>query len=66
MYNMDGKGFQLGMHNRAKVIVHHRHRPPIEKIDGFREWIIVVECTYADNSMLPPMVIYKRKGLYRG
>ena len=35
-------------------------------MDGSREWITVVECTCAENSMLPPMVIYKGKGLYRG
>ena len=28
-------------------------------MDGFREWIAVVGCTCADNSLLP-------KGLYRG
>ena len=66
MYNVDEKGFQLGVHNRAKVIVRHRCRPPIEKMDGSREWITVVEFTCADNPMLPPMVIYKGKGLYRG
>ena len=33
---------------------------------GSRKWITVVECTCADNSMLPPLVIYKGKGLYRG
>ena len=63
MYNMDEKGFQLGMHNRAKVIIHHRHHPPIEKMDGSHKWITVMECTCANNSMLPPMVIYKGKGL---
>ena len=63
---MDEKGFLLGVHNRAKVIVRHRRRPPIEKMDGSREWITVVECTCADSSMLPPLVIYKGKGLYCG
>ena len=66
MYNMNEKGFLLGVHNPAKVIVRHRHCPPIEKMDGSREWITVVECTCADSSMLPPLVIYKGKGLYRG
>ena len=66
MYNMDEKGFQLGVHNRANVIVRHRCYPPIEKMEGVRELTTVAECTYADNSMLPPMVIYKGKGLYRG
>ena len=63
---MDEKGFQLGVHNRAKVIVRHRCYPPVEKMEGSRELITIVGCTYADNSMLPPMVIYKGKGLYRG
>ena len=35
-------------------------------MDGSREWITVVECTCADNSMLPSLVIYKGKRLYRG
>ena len=65
-YNTDEKGFQLGVHNRAKVIVRHRRRLTIEKMGSSYEWITVMECTCADNSMLPPMVIYKGKGLYRG
>ena len=52
------------MHNQAKVIVCHRRRPLIEKMDSSRELITVVECTYADSFMLPPLVIYK--GLYCG
>ena len=44
----------------------YRRRPPIEKMVGSREWITVVEYTCADNSTLPPLVIYEGKGLYRG
>ena len=33
MCNMDEKGFQLGVHNRVKVFVRHRRRPPIEKMN---------------------------------
>ena len=54
MYNMDKNGFLLGVHNQAKDIVRHRHHPPIEKMDGSREWITVVECTCADNSTTSP------------
>ena len=39
---------------------------PTETQDGSREWIAVVECTLAGQFMLPPMVIYKGKGIYRG
>ena len=62
MYNMDEKGFLLGLHSQANVIVRYRHRPPIEKMDGSREWVTVVECTCGDNSILPPPVICKGKG----
>ena len=63
---MDEKGILLGVHNRAKVILHHRRRPPIEEMDGPRVWITFVECTCANISMLSPLVIYQGKGLYRG
>ena len=54
------------MHNQAKVAVLHRRRPRIEKMDGSRELITVVEYTSAGSSILPPLVIYKGKGLYCG
>jgi len=66
MYNMHKKGSLLGVHNQSKVTVHHRHHPPVEKMDGSCQWITVVECTCTDNSMLSPLVIYKGKGLYCG
>ena len=63
---MDEKGYLLGYNNRAKVIVRHRQRMPTETQDGSREWITVVERTSAGQFMLPPMIIYKGKGIYRG
>ena len=63
MYNMDEKGSLLGYNNRAKVIVRYRRRMPTETQDGSREWITVVECTSAGQFMLPPMIIYKEKGI---
>ena len=66
MYNMDEKGFLLGYNNRARVIVRHRWRMATETQDGSREWITVVECTSAVQFMLPPMIIYKGKGIYHG
>ena len=62
---MDEKGFLLGMFNRAKVIVRRGRRPPRETENGSREWITAVETCCANNAMLPPMVIYRGKGLYR-
>ena len=66
MYNMDEKRFLLGYKNRARVIVRNRRQMPTETQDGSRDWITVVECTSAGQFMLPPMIIYKRKGIYRG
>ena len=63
MYNMDEKGSLLGYNNWAKVIVRHRQRTPTETQDGSREWITVVECISAGQFMLPPMIIYKGKGV---
>ena len=63
MYNMDEKGFLLGVHNRTEVIVRHRRRLSIENTDGSREWITLVECTCANNFMLPPLVVHRGKEL---
>ena len=63
---MDEKGFLLGYNNWVKVIVRHRRRMPTETQNGSGEWITVVECTSAGQFMLPPMIIYKGEGIYRG
>ena len=63
---MDEKGFLLGYNNRAKVIVRHRRQMPTETQDRSREWITVVECASAGQFMLPPIIIYRGKGMYRG
>ena len=39
---------------------------PTETQDGSREWITVVECTSVGRFMLPPVIIYKGKDIYRG
>ena len=65
---MDEKGFLLGLPNRAKVIATRqgRRQPARETQDGSQEWITVVETCCANSIMLPPMVIFQGKGLYRG
>ena len=60
---MDEKDFLLGYNNRAKFIARHRQWAPMETQDGSREWITVVECTSAGQFTLPPMIIYKGKGI---
>ena len=63
---MDEKDFFFGMSNLAKVIVRRGRRPLRETEDGSREWITVVDTCCANKTMLPPMLIYQCKGLYRG
>ena len=67
IYNMDEKGFHLGLSNGARVIVRRGRRQPARKTqDGSREWTTVVETCCANSTMVPPMVILQGKGLYRG
>ena len=66
IYSMDEKAFLLGLSNRAKVIVRRGRQPARETQDGSRGWITVVETCCANNTMLPLMVIFQGKGLYRG
>jgi hypothetical protein len=66
MYNMFEKGFLLGRRSRVQVITRRGRNPPQETQDGSREWITVVETCAGDNTMLPPMVIFKGEGIYHG
>ena len=67
IYNMDEKGFLLGLSDRTNVIVRRgRRQPARETHDGSREWITVVETCCANSAVLPPMVIFQGKCLYLG
>ena len=69
IYNMDEKGFILGMSSRAKVISRAGRRPPRVMQDGTRELITVIETICASTAaqfILPTMVIYKGAAHYRG
>jgi hypothetical protein len=59
MWNMDEKGYILGMSNRAKVITCAGRRPPrsTSTQDGTWELETVVECCGTGTLMFPPMVI---------
>ena len=68
MYNMDEKGFQQGISDKAKVICVHRQRGMTGKMatDGTRKLITVVETISGDGVSLPPLVIYKGASHYMG
>ena len=59
MWNMDEKGFILGIANRAKLIARTGRCPPRATHDGTRELITVIECCGARLKMLVPMVVFK-------
>ena len=64
-YNMDEKGFMLGMSNCAKVICRAGRCPPQITQDGIRELITVIETVCAAQFVLSPTVIYKEAAHYR-
>lgn len=51
VYNMDEKGFALGLLGKHRVIcsIHH---PPMLTQDGNREWVSLIECACADGEVL--------------
>jgi hypothetical protein len=63
IYNMDEKGFMLGVVGRSKRIFsrtsyeERKRRSTIQ--DGFREWITLLACICADGSYLEPALIYQ-------
>lgn len=63
IYNMDEKGFMLGVTGRSKRVFskqmydHGGYKKVIQ--DGNREWITVLAAVCADGSALPPSVIYQ-------
>jgi hypothetical protein len=63
IYNMDEKGFMLGVVGRSKRIFSKplyedgKRRGTIQ--DGSREWITLLACICADGSYLEPALIYQ-------
>ena len=60
-FNMDEKGFRMGISDRCKVICWQRGRGITGKLaqDGNRELITVIKTICGDGTLLPPLVIYK-------
>jgi hypothetical protein len=62
-YNMDEKGFLIGVTGRSKRIFSRRMwekkevRASLQ--DGSRKWITLLACICADGSILPPGLIYQ-------
>ena len=62
-YNIDEKGFLLGVIGRSKRVFSREiwERKEVREAlqDGSREWITVLACVCADGSALPPGIIYE-------
>jgi hypothetical protein len=62
-YNMDEKGFLIGITGRSKRVFSRRmwERKEVRAAiqDGSREWITLLACVCADGSHLPPSLIYQ-------
>jgi len=71
-YNMDEKGFLLGITTRSKRIFSRQEyeRKAVRQAiqDGSREWISLLACICADGSALDPALIYEAglEGLLSG
>jgi len=62
-YNMDEKGFLIGVIGRSKRVFSRRmwEKKEVRAAfqDGSREWITLLACVCADGSALPPGLIYE-------
>ena len=57
-YNMDEKGFLLGLGECSKVICTYKGRTFKMIDDGNRELLTVIESVSADGRVLPSLIIY--------
>jgi len=62
MYNMDEKGFLVGILLKMKRVFSRRlyEQGTIKQLiqDGNREWITTIACICADGTSLTPALIY--------
>lgn len=67
-FNMDEKGFLLGLAKSSKIIIHSSKKYRFVTQDGNRETVTVLEAVSAAGFVCPPMVIFKgayhQKGWY--
>lgn len=61
IYNMDEKGYAMGMIGKARVIVSQHDRVAYMMQEGSREWVTLLECVTMDGDMLGVQFIFKGK-----
>ena len=60
IYNMDEKGFAMGVQSKMRVICSKNQRP-LRTSDGNREWVSLIECVNILGDILKMWVIFKGK-----
>ncbi len=63
IYNMDEKGFMMGITQRTHVLISIQQKQAFVRQDGNREWISVIECVRGgnDSEAIAPFIILKGK-----
>ena len=66
VYNMDEKGFLMGLAHAVKVIVHRARKEEEKSVGqtGNRELVTVIEGIGSSGHALPPVIIFKGKQLF--
>jgi hypothetical protein len=63
MYNIDEKGFMLGVLTRSKRVfsrrLYEKGKIKAHIQDGNREWMTLLACICADGSHIKPSLIYQ-------
>lgn len=62
LYNMDEKGFALGVQGSLRVMCPKKEKPVVVQ-DGNRTWVSIIEGVSAAGALLPPLIIFKAKML---
>ena len=63
IYNMDETGIALSAYNNTIVISSTQSRSTFKKTPEDREWVSIIETISATGVKLPPVVIFKGKGI---
>ncbi len=61
IYNMDEKGFMMGVVAKLKVIISKYDKNKYMTQCGNREWVSLIKCVSMDGRALKPWVIFKAK-----
>ena len=59
VYNMDEKGYAMGMIGKPRVIVSKHEQVAYMMRDGSRKWVTLLECVAMDGDMIGVQFIFK-------